>query len=97
MEHLSRFAREFVKAIRNLLPIVVVVVMFQLFVFRGMPEGPLELAGGLLIVAAGIALFLHGLDLSIFPVGKNLANQFVRRGSLALLLPFGFAIGFAAS
>jgi len=45
----------------------------------------------------GIALFLFGLDLSIFPVGKNLANQFVRRGALGLLLPFGFAIGFAAS
>lgn len=97
MEHLSRFAREFVKALRNLLPIVAVVVVFQLFVFRSMPDDPLEKAAGLLIVAAGISVFLHGLDLSVFPVGKNLANQFVRRGALGLLLPFGFAIGFAAS
>ena len=97
MEHLSRFAREFLKALRNLLPIVVVVVVFQLMVFRSMPDDPLELVVGLLIVAVGIALFLHGLDLSIFPVGKNLANQFVRSGALGLLLPFGFAIGFAAS
>lgn len=97
MEHLSRFAREFLKALKNLLPIVVVVVVFQLLVFRSMPDDPLILAAGLLIVAVGIALFLHGLDLSIFPVGKNLANQFVRRGALGLLLPFGFAIGFAAS
>lgn len=97
MEHLSRFAREFRKALNNLLPIVIVVVLFQLLVFRSMPEDPLTLVAGLLIVAVGIALFLHGLDLSIFPVGKNLANQFVRRGALALLLPFGFAIGFAAS
>lgn len=97
MEHLSRFAREFIKALRNLLPIVVVVVVFQALVFRSMPDDPLVLVAGLLIVAAGIALFLHGLDLSVFPVGKNLANQFVRRGALGLLLPFGFAIGFAAS
>ncbi|MEO5317775.1 DUF1538 domain-containing protein [Arthrobacter sp. R4] len=97
MEHLSRFAREFLKALRNLLPIVIVVVLFQLLVFRSMPDDPLELVAGLLIVAVGIALFLFGLDLSIFPVGKNLANQFVRRGALGLLLPFGFAIGFAAS
>lgn len=98
MEHLSRFAREFVKALGNLLPVVVVVVvvLFQAVVFRSMPDAPLEKAAGLLIVAAGIALFLHGLDLSVFPVGKNLANQFVRRGALGLLLPFGFAIGFAA-
>ena len=97
MEHLSRFAGEFLKALRNLLPIVVVVVLFQLLVFRSMPDGPLELVAGLIIVAVGIALFLYGLDLSIFPVGKNLANQFVRSGALGLLLPFGFAIGFAAS
>ncbi|MFN3338686.1 MAG: DUF1538 domain-containing protein, partial [Dietzia sp.] len=51
---------------------------------------------GLLIVGVGIALFLQGLDLSVFPVGKNLANQFTRRGALGLLLAFGFAIGFAA-
>ena len=40
-------------------------------------------------------MFSHGLDLSVFPVGKNLANQCVRRCALGLLLPFGFAIGFA--
>ncbi|WP_026534611.1 DUF1538 domain-containing protein [Arthrobacter sp. H14] len=97
MEHLSQFAREFLKALRNLLPIVAVVVIFQLLVFRSMPDDPLNLVAGLLIVGLGIALFLQGLDLSVFPVGKNLANQFVRRGALGLLLPFGFAIGFAAS
>ncbi|HET8794957.1 MAG TPA: DUF1538 domain-containing protein, partial [Arthrobacter sp.] len=97
MEHLSQFAREFLRALKNLLPIVAVVVIFQLLVFRSMPDDPLSLVIGLLIVGLGIALFLQGLDLSVFPVGKNLANQFVRRGALGLLLPFGFAIGFAAS
>lgn len=97
MEHLVRFAREFVAALKNLVPIVAVVLLFQLGIFRTVPENPLELFAGLLIVGAGIALFLHGLDLSVFPVGKDLANQFVRRGTLGLLLPFGFAIGFAAT
>ncbi|MET3859363.1 hypothetical protein ABIE38_000260 [Dietzia sp. 2505] len=96
MEHLRHFAQEFRKALRNLLPIVAVVVAFQLLVFRRMPEDPIQLVAGLLIVGVGIALFLQGLDLSVFPVGKNLANQFTRRGALGLLLTFGFAIGFAA-
>ncbi len=96
MEHLSHFALEFRKALRNLLPIVAVVVAFQLLVFRRMPEDPLQLVAGLVIVGVGIALFLQGLDLSVFPVGKNLANQFTRRGALGLLLTFGFFIGFAA-
>ncbi|RNL57968.1 DUF1538 domain-containing protein [Arthrobacter oryzae] len=97
MEHLLRFAREFSKALKNLLPIVAVVVVFQAGIFRTVPDNPMDLLAGVLIVGVGIALFLHGLDLSVFPVGKNLANQFVRRGALGLLLPFGFAIGFAAS
>lgn len=96
MEHLRHFALEFRKALRNLLPIVAVVAVFQLLVFRRMPEDPVQLVAGLLIVGVGIALFLQGLDLSVFPVGKNLANQFTRRGALGLLLTFGFAIGFAA-
>ncbi len=41
-------------------------------------------------------LFLQGLELSIFPLGKSLANQFARKGSLWLLISFGFAIGFSA-
>ena len=97
MEHLTGFAREFLKAMRNLLPIVAVVAVFQLVVFRGLPEDPLQLVVGLLIVGVGIAMFLQGLDLSVFPVGKNIANQFTRRGSLGPLLAFGFAIGFAAA
>ncbi|MFE7629261.1 DUF1538 domain-containing protein [Kocuria sp. NPDC057446] len=96
MEHVTHFAREFRKALRSLLPIVLVVVVFQLAVFREVPDQPLQLVAGLLVVGVGIALFLQGLDLSVFPVGKNLANQFARRGALGLLLPFGFAIGFAA-
>lgn len=54
------------------------------------------MAAGLLIVAVGVAMFLQGLELSIFPVGKRLANQFARRGSMPLLMLFGFAIGFSA-
>ena len=48
------------------------------------------------VVAIGVALFLQGLELSIFPLGKSLSNQFARRGSLVILLAFGFAMGFSA-
>ncbi|WP_272942566.1 DUF1538 family protein [Arthrobacter sp. TB 23] len=49
---------------------------------------------GLFIVSVGVVMFLYGLDRSIFPVGKNSANQFLRPGAPGLLLPFDFAIGF---
>lgn len=93
---LQPFLHQLLHALKNLLPIVLVVLFFQLIIFQTVPADPLSIAIGLFIVAIGIALFLLGLELSIFPVGKNLANQFARRGSLPLLMFFGFAIGFAA-
>ncbi|MFW6346612.1 MAG: DUF1538 domain-containing protein, partial [Halomonas sp.] len=93
---LREFAHALLHALRNLLPIIIVVVGFQALLFREWPEGGLGMAVGLGIVAVGVALFLQGLELSIFPVGKRLANQFARRGSMPLLMAFGFAIGFSA-
>jgi hypothetical protein len=93
---LKDFLHALAHALRNLLPIIVVVVAFQALLLREWPEGGLGIAVGLLIVAVGVALFLQGLELSIFPVGKRLANQFARRGSMPLLMLFGFAIGFSA-
>jgi len=83
-------------AFRNLLPIILVVAIFQLFVLRQVPDNWLPMAIGLLVVVVGVALFLHGLELGIFPIGKNLSNEFARKGSLPLLMIFGFCLGFAA-
>lgn len=81
---------------RNLLPIILVVGVFQFLVFREVPDAWLPMLVGLLVVVLGVALFLHGLELGIFPVGKNLSNEFARKGSLPWLMLFGFALGFAA-
>lgn len=96
MFYLRAFGHSLLHALRNLLPIVVVVVFFQLVVLQQMPDNTLGMAFGLFIVAVGVALFLQGLELSIFPVGKSLSNQFAKKGSVPILLSFGFAIGFSA-
>lgn len=83
-------------AFRNLLPIIAVVGFFQLVVMREIPEGWLSMTFGLGVVVIGVALFLQGLELGIFPAGRNLSNEFARRGSLSLLMIFGFCLGFAA-
>ncbi|MDX9719035.1 MAG: DUF1538 family protein, partial [Thauera sp.] len=96
MHPLREFSHILLHAFRNLMPIVVVVAVFQLAVIREVPDGLLSMAGGLLIVAIGVALFLQGLELGIFPIGKNLSNEFAKKGSLLLLMVFGFCLGFAA-
>lgn len=96
MFYLTSFGHSLLHALKNLLPIVVVVVFFQLVILQQVPDNLASMTIGLLIVAVGVALFLQGLELSIFPVGKSLSNQFAKRGSIVILLSFGFAMGFSA-
>lgn len=81
---------------RNLLPIIVVVAFFQFVVMRQVPDDLLSITLGLLVVVLGVALFLQGLEMGIFPIGKNLSNDFAKKGSLSLLMIFGFCLGFSA-
>ncbi|WP_086481047.1 DUF1538 family protein [Oceanospirillum sanctuarii] len=94
--YLKDFQSAFIHALRNLAPILLVVACFQFLILQQIPENAGSILVGLLIVAAGVALFLQGLEFSIFPVGKRLSNQFAERGSALLLTCFGFAIGFSA-
>ncbi|MGE4294483.1 MAG: DUF1538 domain-containing protein [Campylobacterales bacterium] len=96
MQQIKDFLHLFIHAAKNLMPIVIVVAFFQIFVLGQVPENLVSIAIGLLIVMVGVALFLQGLELGIFPIAKNLSNDFARRGNLFLLLVFGFCIGFSA-
>lgn len=44
-----------------------------------------------------LALFVYGLNISLFPLGESMAHNFARKGNLNWLLIFGFALGFATT
>ncbi len=93
-----KFTRQFLDTLfhsaRNLLPIVLVVAFFQFAVLQQTPDQIGSILVGLLIVVIGVALFLQGLDMGIFPIGKNLSDEFAAKGSLPWLMLFGFCMGF---
>jgi hypothetical protein len=93
---LEEFVHILRHSFRNLMPIILVVGFFQAIVLRQVPEGLWPMVFGLLVVVLGVALFLQGLELGIFPIGKNLSNAFAKKGSLPLLMVFGFCLGFSA-
>jgi hypothetical protein len=84
-------------SIRDLLPIVFVVLFFQLVVFRQPLENGMQLAGGALMVLAGLAIFITGLEIGLFPLGERMAYSFAKKGSLGWLLAFSFALGFGTT
>jgi hypothetical protein len=83
--------------LRDLVPIVVVVVFFQVPVLRQPFPEPEAVTVGLVLVMLGLALFLRGLEMALFPVGEAMAEAFARKGSLAWLLAFAFALGFGTT
>ncbi|MFN3987095.1 MAG: DUF1538 domain-containing protein [Rhodocyclaceae bacterium] len=96
MNQLREFAHLLRHSFQNLLPIIFVVTFFQLVIMRQVPDDVWSMAFGLLVVVFGVAVFLQGLELGIFPIGKNLSNEFAKKGSLPLLMVFGFCLGFSA-
>jgi hypothetical protein len=49
------------------------------------------------MVILGLALFVRGLEMGLFPIGENMAYAFARKGSLFWLLLFAFALGFGTT
>ena len=68
-DSLIALARDALHSLRDLLPIIVVVSVFQVFVFRGSVSGLMSMAIGGFLVVAGLAFFIFGLRLALFPIG----------------------------
>jgi hypothetical protein len=91
------FARLIASTLRDLAPIVLVIVFFQAVVLR-QPLPNLEtVIPGLALVMVGLALFVQGLEMGLFPLGEAMAGAFARKGSLFWLLAFAFALGFGTT
>lgn len=100
MNFLLSFSHQLRDSLRDLAPVVLVMGFFQLIVIRQpLPDtlALLDLFLGLVFVVVGLALFIKGLELGLFPLGENLARAFVQKGSVAWLLVFAFALGFGST
>jgi len=84
-------------ALTDLLPIVLVIGFFQLVVIRQPLPQLSEVLVGAVLVVAGLSLFVQGLEMSLFPIGKAMAHALARKGSVFWLLTFAFALGFSTT
>jgi len=96
-ESLKIFAGDLKNSFKDLLPIIIVVALFQGAIIQTVPENLSSIVIGLTIVAVGLALFIRGLELGIFPIGEGLAVDFAKKGSVFWLLLFAFTIGFSTT
>ena len=96
--------------LRDVAPIVLIVLVFQLLVLRRGLANPRRVCIGFACVLLGMALFLVGLEQAIFPLGRSMAEQltapsFAGTGGpggtdwlgYGWVYVFAFAIGFSTT
>ena len=94
---LKRLIDPLLSSTRDLLPIILVIGIFQLLILKQPIPNFMEIMGGLFMVILGLALFIKGLEMGLFPIGESMAYAFARKGSLFWLLIFAFLLGFGTT
>jgi hypothetical protein len=84
-------------SMRDLMPIILVIVFFQFFVLQQPLPNIAQILLGVLFVVLGLTFFIHGLEQGLFPIGESMATAFARKGSLFWLLVFAFSLGFGTT
>lgn len=93
----NRFIKQLISSGFDLLPILAVISIFQLFVIQQPIPDLLNLLFGTLLIVLGLTLFIQGLEQGLFPIGEAMAHAFAKKGSVAWLLAFAFSLGFATT
>ena len=110
MEFLADFADTALGTMVDVLPIAVILVVFQVAVLRRRVPNLGRILSGFVAVLLGLTLFLIGLEQALFPIGETMARQLAApeatgAGSATevdwrdymLVYAFAAAIGFATT
>jgi len=94
---IGKIANKLKNSFLDLVPIILVVSFFQIVVLQQPFPNLFEIVVGLVFVVIGLMLFIEGLEIGLFPIGENLSQALVKKGSLFWLLSFSFLIGFSTT
>ncbi|MGR9012234.1 MAG: DUF1538 domain-containing protein [Gammaproteobacteria bacterium] len=75
IDWMSQFALVLLATCRDVLPIAAIIIGFQILVIRKPLAHPKKMLIGFIYVLLGIAFFLEGLEMALFPLGKLMATQ----------------------
>lgn len=99
--HLKVYAFSFFEDLRGSLMdlsiIVGIIAFYQFAILQTVPDDLPDMFIGLMLVAVGLAFFLRGLELGIFPLGEDLSQRLARLSTRTWILVFAFVIGFATT
>lgn len=75
MDGLVGFGYTLLAMLRDVLPIAAILFGFQILVLRRPIKNPGRVSMGMVFVLLGLTLFLEGLEMALFPIGRLMAEQ----------------------
>jgi hypothetical protein len=98
MEFLFNPVKLLLATAKDVVPVLALLVFFQMVVLRQPIPRPGRIVFGFFLVLLGMACFLGGLDLALFPVGRSMATMLTEsavRGRAASWTAYGWVYLFA--
>lgn len=95
--HVYSFYEDLKGSLIDLSVVVGIMAFYQFAILQTVPHDLSGIIIGLSFVAVGLALFLRGLEVGIFPLGEDLSQQLARMDTRAWVIVFAFVIGFATT
>ena len=94
MHLLTEFLGVLLATVRDVTPIVLIIFGFQIFILRRPIPNLKKIITGFVLVLFGLAFFLEGLELALFPLGRLMAQQltdptFIAGAEAAANMAFG--------
>ena len=97
MQGMKALIHAMLSSLKDLMPIIMVVLFFQLVVLQEPLPNVLSILFGLFLVVLGLTFFVFGLEMGLFPIGESMAQAFARKGSVFWLVLFAFCLGFGTT
>lgn len=83
----------FLEQLYGLAPLVIYLVLFQLFILRQEIDGALSITIGLTAVIVGLMLFMEGIKQGLMPFGEIIGNTLPKKVGLSVVLLIAFLLG----
>ncbi|GIU35863.1 DUF1538 domain-containing protein [Shewanella schlegeliana] len=97
MASINQLFKALFNSFKDLIPIILVVCFFEVFVLQQAPDNLLSILIGLVFIVVGLTFFVFGLEMGLFPIGESLAHALARKGSVFWLVVFSFSLGFGTT
>ncbi|MCT8986780.1 DUF1538 domain-containing protein [Shewanella phaeophyticola] len=97
MSAIAKLMQAMLASFKDLIPIILVVSFFEIFVLHQAPAELGSILIGLVFIVLGLTFFVFGLEMGLFPIGESLAEALARKGSVFWLVIFSFSLGFGTT